>query len=516
MSSAQMSRAGAPARTNIRMNAEPLARCPLACVDTSPYRGRVDFHELHAMGSVLVHIDRVSLADILRNAFVYPPHTIFEQIKVAPSGFDPSRSLLCEPRYRFEYSGEPQPEPAVLPTEAWIDSYHRRLCEVLADTTASLRSPWLLQSGGRDAISLAIGLARVRPDASCLTYLGSQEEKGELAAARHVARSLGLRHETLVCQPGRAYDRYLALVPRLPLLSGDFAMLSYADLATEIHRQGGDGVIDGLGSDIYLGMSLSRHQRVMAQLACEMALPGWMIDLAWVTRSFTLSCALGTLQMNAFERSFPGSRFTDAEVDHLLDGGYAALSRQRLRLFQDEIAAADTDECRHRIAINLAEAGGAIAKGMYTTIALGLQLVYPYCDARLSEWMFRHVPMSLRMDPSTHTDKILIRHHIARRFADLPYVDAGRENFHFDFCGLAAERFDQVHAFAVEASEIMPGAVAWLEAHARHLANNYVASKFYLLAVTLPWLLSRTRGVTKARSRRRQAAERPMAPQPLG
>lgn len=497
------------------MNAELLAACPWARVDTSPYRGRVDFHELHDMGSVLVHIDRVSLADILRNAFVYPPHTIFEQIKVAPCGFDPSRSLLCEPHYRFDYGGEPQPEPAVLPTGAWIDSYHRRLCEVLADTTASLRSPWLLQSGGKDSTSLAIALADVRPDVSCLTYLGSKEED-ELASARYVARSLGLRHEGLVCQPGRAYDRYLALVPRLPLLSGDFAMLSYADLATEIHRQGGDGVIDGIGSDIYLGMPLSRRQRAMAQLACEMALPEWMIDLAWVTRSFRLSYALGTLQMNAFERSFPGSRFTDAEVDHLLDGGYAALSRQRLQLFQDEIAAADTAECRHRIATNLAEAGGATAKGMYTTTALGLQLVYPYCDARLSEWMFRHVPMSLRMDPATHTNKILIRHHIARRFAPLPYVDAGKGSFRFDICGLAAERFDQVHAFAVEANEIMPGAVAWLEAHARHLANKYVASKFYLLAVTLPWLLSRTRGVAKARSRRRQAVERPMAPQPMG
>src|SRR5690606_40467860 len=95
---------------------------------------------------------------------------------------------------------------------------------------------------GKDSTSLAIAVAQARPDTRCLTYLGGREED-EVASARAVARQLGLRHEALVCDPGRAYERYLAMVPRMPLLSADFAMLSYADLTTEIARNGGDGVL---------------------------------------------------------------------------------------------------------------------------------------------------------------------------------------------------------------------------------------------------------------------------------
>jgi hypothetical protein len=43
----------------------------------------------------------------------------------------------------------------------------------------------------------------------------------------------------------------------------------------------------------------------------------------------------------------------------------------------------------------------------------------------------------------------------------------------------------------------MPGATRWLETHRDRLDNKYFASKFYLLAVTLPWLLSRMHSATQ-------------------
>lgn len=85
-------------------------------------------------------------------------------------------------------------------------------------------------------------------------------------------------------------------------------------------------MIDGIGSDIYLGMPLSRRRRVMAKLARQLTLPDWVRRKAWVARSFKLSYALGTLQMNTFERSFPGSRFTDASAGR--DAALAAPSKR--------------------------------------------------------------------------------------------------------------------------------------------------------------------------------------------
>jgi hypothetical protein len=51
-----------------------------------------------------------------------------------------------------------------------------------------------------------------------------------------------------------------------------------------------------------------------------------------------------------------------------------------------------------------------------------------------------------------------------------------------------------VHAFAEQTRDLVPGAPKWLEQHRNLLDNKFFASKFYLLAVTLPWLLSRKQG----------------------
>jgi hypothetical protein len=107
----------------------------------------------------------------------------------------------------------------------------------------------------------------------------------------------------------------------------------------------------------------------------------------------------------------------------------------------------------------------------------------------LCDWIFNEVPDALLMGPGG-VNKVLVREHIGRHFQRLPYVRA-KGCFRFDLCGLARERFDQVHAFAMQGQSLLPGAVRWLEGHRHRMDNKYYASKFYLLAVTLPWLLSR-------------------------
>jgi hypothetical protein len=349
-----------------------------------------------------------------------------------------------------------------------------------------MRSPWLLQSGGKDSTSMAIALAEVLPQTTCLTYLGGDEEN-EVASARLVAHQLGLRHEALICDPGRAYDRYLAMVPRMPLLTADFAALSYEDLATEVSLHHGDGIIDALGSDQYFGVPVHGQQRVLTTLARHLRLPQSVFRSRLISRSFKLCFALSTLQMDEFERYFPGSRFSDAEVDTLFGQPIAARSRQRLETYQADIAAAESSEALRRISVVLAESA-ALAKGMYVASAMSLRLVYPYCDERLRDWVFHDVPDDLLIGPGG-VNKVLIRKHIAMKFQELPYVKV-KGCFRFDLCGLARQRFDQVHAFAVQAQGLLPGAPRWLEAYHSQLDNKYFASKFYLLAVTLPWLLS--------------------------
>lgn len=447
----------------------------------SPEARRADFSPLRTGRRP---IDPVSLADLLRNAFVYPPHSIHRDVKVAMiPGFEQSADLSLDVRYRFPYASVGPAVPDV-DERALVSRYHALLGHAIVSTTSAVRQPWLLQSGGKDSTSMAIAMADARPDTACITYLGGREED-ELDSARFVARRLGLRHECLSCDAGRAYDRYLALVPSMPLLTADFALLSYVDVATEVARAGGDGLIDAMGSDPYFGMHVHLRHRVLALLARGLRLPQRVADWATPTRWFRLSYAIGTLQMNAFERIFPGSRFSDGETDELLGRPLAWASRQRLELFRSEIAAATRLERRRALAATIVEAA-TFGKGMYVADALGLQLAYPYCDPGLAAFVLREVPLHWRIG-TDGTNKRLVRAHIAQHFDRLPYV-RGKGCFRFDVCQLARLRFEQVHALARGCSGLLPGARPWLEANRHRLGNKYHASKFYLLAVLLPWL----------------------------
>jgi asparagine synthase (glutamine-hydrolysing) len=454
-------------------------------INMSPYLGRPDFSGLGKRGGAR-RIDLVSMADLLRNSVVYAPHSSLQDIKLVPYGFSPEHDMEDRPEFRYEFKHANKGKEFDGSEQDWVGTYHRLLCEAITRSCADMTAPWLLQSGGKDSTTLAIAIAEARPDTTCVTYLGGREEN-ELASARQVAKTLGLRHEQLVCDPGRAYDRYLDIVARMPLLSADFAVLSYVDLATEIASRGGDGVIDGLGSDTYFGAPVKLRQRLLFWLARGMRLPPFVFALPGIGASFQLCYALSTLQMDPVERVFPGSRFTDAEVDELFGRPIAHLSRERLTLFKSELAsAASLDEWRD-ISLSIAGAAGGFAKGLYTAEALSLQAAFPFCDRALREWIYRQIPPSKMVDPVSKINKVLVRNHIATRFEALPYVSK-KGSFRFDLCGLAQRRFEQVDAYARQASGVLPGASRWLERNRRRLGNKYHASKFYLLAIVLPWI----------------------------
>jgi len=455
----------------------------------SPYSGgSPDFAAIQAAAARDSRIDLVSVADLLRNAFVYPPHSILRSVKLVTLGFDADHDMHAAPRFRFPFRDADKHDATTPRTEAeWVREYHHKLCDAVTRTTADMHAPWLLQSGGKDSTTLAIAMADVRPETTCLTYLGGPEEN-ELESADAVARKLGLRHESLVCDPGRCYDRYLAAIPRMPLLTADFALLSYIDIATEIAARGGDGIVDGLGSDVYFGTPLTLQRRLLALLSKRARWPRPLLEMPVIGDHFDLCFLLATLQMDPRERGFPGSRFSDADVDELMGMPISSASRVRLRAFEQDLASATSHEELRAMLMSIAESAAAFAKGLYCANATSLSVAYPFCDPQFQQWGFTGLPREQQMDAAHHRNKTLVRAHIATRFDELPYVQKKKGSFRFDVIGLARSRFDQVHASAEEVRDIVPGARDWLERNRGRLGNKFHASRFYLLAVVLPWL----------------------------
>lgn len=455
----------------------------------SPYHGVPDLSVIpNASGRLHADfVDKVSLADILRNGFAYPPYSIRRDVQLQVHALDQGVTAI-EPEFRFEHAREPARARTVADGngDALVEQYHCLLGGAIKRASASMRSPWLLQSGGKDSTSMAIAAADFRPDLSCITYLGGTEEN-EVESARTVARALGLRHEFLVCDVERAYDRYLALVGKMPLLNADFAILSYADLVTEVAGLGGDGILDGVGPDAYFGTVTGPRDKLLQMLSTQLRLPSALSRLPWLGNSFRATYLLSTLQMHPVERFFPGSRFSDNEVDHLLGSSISKASKQRLRHFLKAMQSAPTLDERRAVSLTISDPAASFAKGIMIADAAGMQIGFPFCDAPLREWVRTELPDHLLKDTAAHLNKVVVRKHIHRRFDQLPYVSS-KGSFRFDLRALARKRFDQVHAFAERTRALVPGATRWLETHRNRLDNKTHASRFHLLAVTLPWL----------------------------
>jgi hypothetical protein len=59
-------------------------------INTSPNSGDVDFSLLGDQGRGFASFDLVSIADLLRNAFVYPPHSIYQGCEDCSDGVRPT------------------------------------------------------------------------------------------------------------------------------------------------------------------------------------------------------------------------------------------------------------------------------------------------------------------------------------------------------------------------------------------------------------------------------------------
>jgi hypothetical protein len=174
-------------------------------------------------------------------------------------------------------------------------------------------------------------------------------------------------------------------------------------------------------------------------------------------------------------------------VDALFGRSIAGQSKERLSRFIPAFAQASDLEEQLSITLDIMSCAGGMAKGLYTSGALSLPVRYPYCDRPLRDWLAWKVPPELRMDTRKGISKVLVREHIGRRFESLPYVQA-KGSFRFNLRELARRRFDHVYDYSLRLRDVLPGAPAWLERHRQRLDNKYDASKFYLLAVVLPWL----------------------------
>ena len=137
-----------------------------------------------------------------------------KDIKLVTFGFSPHARHAGRAGVPFQVPRRRETPGARRSSEQdWVGTYHRLLCDAVASI---LRGDACAMAAAerRQGFHLARDRRRRRAAGHHVHHLPGRPrgERGRVGAAGRA--HLGLRHEALVCDPGRAYDRYLAIAAR--------------------------------------------------------------------------------------------------------------------------------------------------------------------------------------------------------------------------------------------------------------------------------------------------------------
>lgn len=257
------------------------------------------------------------------------------------------------------------------------DRIDQLLCESVTRACADADDIVLLLSDGKDSVPLARALHLAGRRARCVTFcdIGSDTE----TFTRHIAGKYG--HEHIVVDAASLdLDTLLPVYRRLAYPTGDIASAGYAWLVAQGEAGPGTVVLDGSGSDPYMGGSL----------------PAWRDRIGYAIARLTgfdlrLSLRARRPQLAAMAYGFSmGSEKIDAELEPRLRAELA-------RLFADVARRADWIDSRRLLFIRYLHSEYD-NKGRVFDLSGLLRVRYPWATPELRDYFFHAEHKNLGRD----------------------------------------------------------------------------------------------------------------------
>lgn len=250
----------------------------------------------------------------------------------------------------------------------------RLLCESVTRACAGAEDIVLLLSEGKDSVPLARALHRAGRRARCVTFchIGSDTE----AFTRQIARKYGHQHE-VVDATSLDLDGLLPVYRRLSYPTGDIASAGYAWLIAH----GGAGpatvVLDGSGSDPYMGG----------------ALPTWRNRASYRVAQLTGLDPMGSLRARRLQPA--ASAYGFAMGSHRINAALEPRLRAELgQLFTDVSRGADWVDARRLLFIRHMHCEYD-NKGRIFELSGLLRVRYPWVTPELRDYFFHAAQRNL-------------------------------------------------------------------------------------------------------------------------
>lgn len=359
-----------------------------------------------------LEIDDVSLSHLLHDGFVPFPRTIFknvhalgigDRVEVIGEGQAARLEFAVDFPYLSRHSRQDQaPDPERL---------LRLLSASLERSLAPYAEATLMLSSGLDSVSLGLAAAEIgrTADITALTFDQRGSEEGSMAAA--FARDLGLRHFVLQFprSPDVVADLALEFFAAADQPCCDPVILAYVATLSQAGVTGGL-VLDGSGSDIYLGELLCRRAQALDLLH---RLPdAWLAPLRAMA---PFGSPLSKVASSRSEKTF-------AETYHLRHRdtrrfyAHSDDSAARWRLRDRETAGMSLSDFDAFIGGRHQDANRSMLKAKLAVAARGGGIAFPWCDPALIAYCF-NLPEEQRRGSRAMGGKPLVRAMLRRHAA---------------------------------------------------------------------------------------------------
>ncbi len=210
-------------------------------------------------------LDRDSLADYFRYAFVPQPGSIWKKVRKLPAAhfleYDFSNHSLTEKRYWESPTGQRE-----IPEKQAVEEFKHLLEQATQEHLVSDVPVGLFLSGGYDSSSLLMNMAEQQGPTSTFSLGYTFHPKSEHHQARAVAKTFGAHHhEKMLRRDTDGWDMVQRLAPYYDepyAVSSMFTFHQVAELAAKTHKVvlSGDG-----GDEVLAGYIWYNHLRWLAQ-----------------------------------------------------------------------------------------------------------------------------------------------------------------------------------------------------------------------------------------------------------
>lgn len=412
-------------------------------VDLRQGRVRVSRHAADLAEGGSRRIDPRGLSEFLHYGFVLAPRTIWrDQYKLGVGDV-----LRCEPgvdpRFAFDWPwmNRNSRQDQVASTDRLLELITAALTRAIGTAPATL-----LLSSGKDSVALALACREAgRTDVRCVTF--ASDGHGEAADAEAFASRLGLPHRTVFLheEPASTESAILRYFEVASEPCGDATLVPYLLAVSRSELQPGEGLIDGLHNDSWMGYAPGGAEVRGARISDRWL--SWLRPLrGWFPPESAFSAALRTRA----EWHFAGGRWLRHRDTVRFYAGSTDTHRH-MGAISRELRHLDDFDFRARVRGRHYDQNAMVLKGHVAAGCFDARAVFPYDDAELADYYF-HLPEADRFDRAALINKVLLRRMLREK---LDYDDArlGKRVFEFDGPG-----FLRAHRSLVE-HEI--GACPW-------------------------------------------------------